>query len=81
MLNSIKNPKSKIQHPSSFQHRPKANFPFRLSNFTNPPFNIQNSPLGFSSPQSIIQNPKLKHPMICWKRTLRMGCEILNEQF
>jgi hypothetical protein len=31
--------------------------------------------------KSNIQNPKLKHPMISWKRTLRTGCEILNEQF
>ncbi len=49
MLNSIKNPKSKIQHPSSFQHRPKANFPFRLSNFTNPPFFIGNGWKPFTS--------------------------------
>jgi hypothetical protein len=33
------------------------------------------------NPSFNIQNPKLKHPMITWKRTLRMGCEILNEQF
>jgi hypothetical protein len=52
-----------------------------LNSIKNPKSNIQNSPLGFSSPQPKIQNPKLKHPMISWKRTLRMGCEILNEQF
>jgi len=47
------------------------------SNIQNPTFTIEQLP----NPKSIIQNPKLKHPMITWKRTLRTGCEILNEQF
>jgi hypothetical protein len=62
MLNAEFHQKSKIQHP-------------KFTIVFNPPFNIQNSPLGFSSPQSIIQNPKLKHPMITWKRQLRTASE------
>jgi hypothetical protein len=43
----------------------------------HPTSNIEQLP----NPKSKTQNPKLKHPLISWKRTLRTGCEILNEQF
>jgi len=47
------------------------------SKIQNPKFTIRL----LLAPKSIIQNPKLKHPMISWKRTLRTACGILNEQF